>query len=262
VTKEGDDFIQARRTFNILVSQYAQSMFFVSRYVGGLKTSRSHKGDKEGRPPVAMVDAKLQREALGMLEEKIFSDKPFQFSPELYNHFGWSNWSHWGVNPTNRKDFGIHDFVLQWQKRVLDQLFSSVTLKRMHDAELRAGADADVLTTAELIQRLTKAVFSEVDSVKEGDYTTRKPAISSLRRNLQRTYLQELSKLAMGQTQAPQDCETIAWAELADLNGRMKTLLDNKSIAPKLDAYSRAHLQESSARIQKVLDARLTLTSP
>jgi hypothetical protein len=30
----------------------------------------------------------------------------------------------------------------------------------------------------------------------------------------------------------------------------------------KLDAYSRAHLQESSGRIQKVLDARLTVAAP
>ena len=51
-TKEGDDYTQARRVFNVLVSQYGQSMFFVSRYVGGLQTSRSHKGDKDGKPPV------------------------------------------------------------------------------------------------------------------------------------------------------------------------------------------------------------------
>ena len=66
---------------------------------------------------------------------------------------------HWGVRPTVRKDFGIHDFVLQWQDRILQQLLSGVTLERMHDAELRAASDADVLTTAELISRLTKAIF-------------------------------------------------------------------------------------------------------
>ena len=262
VTKEGDDYVQARRTFNILVAQYGQSMFFVSRYVGGLKTSRSHKGDKDGKPPVTTVDAKTQREALAMLEENIFSDKPFQFPPELYNQFGWSNWSHWGVNQTTRKDFGIHDFVLQWQDRILDQLLSSVTLKRIHDAELRAAPESDVLTTAELLQRLTKTIFSEVETIKEGEYTTRKPAISSLRRNLQRSYLKDLSTLAMGQSPAPQDCQTIAWAELSNLHQRMKSLLDNQPVATKLDPYSRAHLQESAARIQKVLDARLTLASP
>ena len=261
-TKEGDDYTQARRAFNIVVSQYGQAMFFTSRYVGGLKTSRSHKGDKDGKAPIELVDVKLQRDALGMLENDIFSDKNFQFSPELLTKLGWSNWSHWGTQEPRRKDFGLHDFVLQWQERVLAQLLSSVTLTRMHDAELKAAADADVLTTAELIQRLTKAIFSEVETTKEGDYSLRKPAISSLRRNLQRSYLKQISQMALGQSSAPQDCQTIAWAELSDLNARMTSLLKNEAVSTKLDAYSRAHLQESQARIQKVLEARLSLNSP
>jgi hypothetical protein len=262
VTKDGEDYTQARRVFNVLLAQQGQGMYFVSRYVGGLKTSRSHKGDKDARPPITLVDVQLQRDALGMLEENVFNDQPFQFPPELYNQLGWSNWSHWGTSNSVRKDFGIHDFVLQWQQRILAQLLSSVTLKRMHDAELRVSADADALTTAELIQRLTKAIYSEVESTKEGDYTLRKPAISSLRRNLQRSYLEDLSSLALGSTGAPQDCQTIAYAELANLQQRIKSLLDNQPVASKLDAYSRAHLQETSARITKALEAKFDLPTP
>ena len=261
-TKEGDDYTQARRTFNILIAQYGQSMYFVSRYVGGLKTSRSHKGDKDAKPPVALIDPAQQREALAILEENIFNDKPFQFPPELYNQFGWSNWDHWGTNPTSRKDFGIHDFVLQWQDRILEQLLSSVTLKRMHDAELRANPDTDVLTTAELLSRLTKAVYVEIDTMKEGDYSTRKPAISSMRRNLQRSYLKQLSRLALGQTGAPQDCQTVAYGELMNVKQKIDTLLQNGPMSGKLDPYSKAHLTESAARITKVLEAKVELPTP
>jgi hypothetical protein len=262
LTKEGDDYTQARRAFNVLVAQYGQSSFFVSRYVGGLQTSRSHKGDKDAKPPVTLIDAKLQREALKTLEENIFSDKNFQFPPELLNQLGWSNWNHWGIRETPRKDFGIHDFVLMWQERILAQLLSSVTLKRMHDAELKAPPEADVMTTAELLQRLTKAIFSEVETTKEGEYTNRKPAISSMRRNLQRSYLEELTRLALGSSAAPEDCQTVAYAELSNLGQRIKALLDNQPVASKLDTYTRAHLQESSARIAKVLDARFELPAP
>jgi len=262
-TKEGDDYTQARRAFNVLVSQYAQSMFFVSRYVGGLQTSRTHKGDKDAKPPVTLIDVKKQRDALALLEENIFSDQNFKFSPELLNQLGWTNWDHWGQRRvTTRKDFPVHDFILQWQTRILSQLLSSVTLQRMHDAELKAPPETDVVTTAELLQRLTKAVFSEVESTKEGEYTNRKPAISSIRRNLQRTYLEELSKLALGSTAAPDDCQTVAYAELANLQQRIKSLLDNTPVSGKLDVYSRAHLQETSARIAKVLDARFQLPLP
>lgn len=261
-TKEGDDYTQARRTFNIVVAQAGQGMFFAARQVGGLKTSRSHKGDKDAKPPIQLVDAKLQREVLDLLDKNLFSDKPFAFPPEIYNQLGWSNWSHWGVSPSTRKDFGVHDFVLMWQERALSQLLSSITLERMHDAELKAAPDADVLTTAELLDRLTKSIFSDVDGLKEGEYSNRKPAIGSLRRNLQRSYLKTLSQMAMGNTGAPQDCQTVAYLQLGDLQAKIKKVLENGEMTGKLDTYSRAHLQESSARIQKVLDARLSLNSP
>ena len=261
-TKEGDDYTQARRTFNVVVAQAGQAMFFASRQVGGLKTSRSHKGDKDGKPPIVAVDAKLQREVLDMLDKSLFSDKPFAFPPEIYNQLGWTNWSHWGVNSPTRKDFGVHDFILMWQERILAQLLSSVTLERMHDAELKSSPDADVVTTAELLDRLTKSIFSDVEGLKEGEYSNRKPAIGSLRRNLQRSYLKSLSQLAMGNAGAPHDCQTVAALELAELQEKIKKVLDNAAMTGKLDTYSKAHLQETSAKIQKVLDARLTLATP
>ena len=56
MTKEGDDYTQARRAFGILLGQHGNAMFFVSRYVGGIQTSRSHKGDKDAKPPMRLVD--------------------------------------------------------------------------------------------------------------------------------------------------------------------------------------------------------------
>ncbi len=259
MTKEGDDYTQARRAFNVLLSQHGQSMFFVARYVGGLYTSRSHKGDKDAKPPVTVVDPKLQRDAMAMLEEQVLSEKPYQFSPEMYSYLASSNWMHWGSSTTTRKDFPIHSYVLMWQERVLAQLLSSSTLERLYDAELKVPPDQDTFTTAELIERLTKAVFSEVETLKDGKYTNRQPAISSLRRNLQRSYMKTLSSLAMSRNTAPQDCQTIAYAELSSLKNRIDKLLDSKI---KLDSYTQAHLQETTSRIEKVLDARLTLSSP
>ena len=60
----------------------------------------------------------------------------------------------------------------------------------------------------------------------------------------------------MGQTTAPEDCETVAFVELKDLKGRIDTILAGDF---KLDAYSQAHLEESSAKIQKVLDATMVV---
>ena len=50
--------------------------------------------------------------------------------------------------------------------------------------------------------------------------------------------------------------------ELGSSRYSLRSLLDNQPVASKLDTYSRAHLQESSARIAKVLDARFQLPTP
>lgn len=259
MVKDGDDYTQARRALGVLLSQQGQSMMFAARQIGGLQTSRSHKGDKDAKPPFAAIDPKLQRDALALLEQSVLSDKPFQFPPDLLNRLAISNWNHWGVTAPSRKDYSVHDVVLQWQDMVLGQLLSGTTLNRLHDAELRVAADQDALTTAELIERITKAVYAEVDTVKEGDFSNRKPAISSLRRNLQRSYLRRLSNLALGKTNAPDDCQTVAYAELGSLGARIDQMLKSNV---KLDSYSRAHLQETTSRIQKVLDARITVAGP
>jgi hypothetical protein len=224
--------------------------------------------------PFVVVDPQKQRDALELLEKQVFSDKPFHFPPELYNHLVATRWDHWGVDVPLRTDYPVHEVILMWQQNVLDQLLSPFTLQRLHDSELKVPEDKDAFTTAELINRLTKVIFSEVDTLQGGEYTNRKPAISSLRRNLQREYLSRLSKLAMGVSRlyvvgsgsrslnninAPSDCETVAYAELKGLQDRMNKLLASNV---KLDDYTRAHLTESSARIGKVLEAKLDLIEP
>jgi hypothetical protein len=254
MTKEGEGYQRARRAFGVLLARHGEVMFAASRYVGGLYASRSHKGDKDAPKPLELVPVERQREALALLEEQVFSDKPFSFPPDLYNQLAASQWDHWGTEIVERSDYPVHGIILMWQERIVSRLLSPLTLTRLHDSELKAIADADALTAAELIERLTKAVYSEVDTVKEGEFTNRKPAISSLRRNLQRSYLRRMSQLALGQTTAPEDCETIAFAELARLKSRIDSMLTGEA---KLDSYSRAHLEETSARIMKVLDARM-----
>jgi hypothetical protein len=221
--------------------------------------SRAHKGDPYAPAPFVVVEPARQREALVLVEEQVFSDKPFQFPPELYSHLASSRWSHWGSDIPLRTDFPVHEVISMWQDRILQQLLSPLTLERLHDTELQLPADQDALTTPELLASLSKSIFTELGSMPAGEYTNRKPAISSLRRNLQRAYLKRLSELAMGRSGAPQDCQTVAFSELSALEGKINELLKNNS---KLDAYSKAHLEESASRIHRVLDARFNLTAP
>jgi len=259
MTDQGDGYQRARRAFGVLLGTHGRSMYIASRYVGGLYTSRSHRGDEGADPPFRVVDAKQQREALSMLEDQVFNDEPFDFPPELYNHLAASNWRHWGATMLSRSDYPVHDVIAMWQDRILSQLLSSTTLSRLYDSELKVPADEDAFTAAELIQRLTKAIFAEVDKLDKGKFNNRKPAISSLRRNLQRLYMKRLAQIAMGHTGAPEDCQSVAYAELSAVESRIQEALDGKA---QLDAYTSAHLEETASRIRKVIDARLTLSRP
>jgi hypothetical protein len=259
MVKDGEGFQQARRTFGVLLAQYGRAVFFAARNVGGVYVSRSHKGDKDAPPPFKVVEPQKQRDALALLEEKVFSDKPFQFPPDLLNHLAATRWTHWGNRPPLRTDYPVHETIAMWQERVLMQLLSPLTLERIYDSELKVPADQDAFTTAELIRRLTAAIFSEAEKMDAGEYTERKPAVSSLRRNLQRIYLQRLSQIAMGNSSAPPDVQSVSFAELKSLKEKIdKQLASNV----QFDTYTKAHLQEASNRIGKVLEARLTLARP
>ena len=257
MSEDGEDFSQTRQAFNALLSDYGQAMHFVSRFVGGVEVSRSHKGDPEAGEPLQVIDAERQREALEVLKNRIFSDRPFQLPAEIYNQLAATHWRHWGLETTSRPDYPIHDVILMWQSRILDQLLSSLTLSRLHDAELKVPADEDAITVAELLDRIVKIAFSELDELgqADADYTNRKPAISSLRRNLQRSTMRRIASLALGRTSAPEDCQTVAFMQLKKLQRRISAVVANNQ---HLDDYSRAHLEETAWRLQKVLESSVT----
>ena len=259
VTGEGEGYQRARRAFNVLLSEYGRVMFFTARFIGGVYVHRDHKGDPGARPPYVIVKRRKQREAMMLLEREVFGQDSYQFPAELYNHLGHSNWYHWGTKFPTRVDYPVHETILLWQDRMLAQLLSSLTLSRLIDSELKVPEDQEAFTAAELLERLTGAIFSETEDLTGDKYTNREPAVNSLRRSLQRRYLRRLADLAMGNTSAPEDCRSVAYSELEALEARIRQVLAGKA---QLDTYSRAHLNEAARRIRKVLDARLQLSSP
>jgi hypothetical protein len=251
---------RVRQAFGVLLSSHGQAMHTAARLIGGVATSRSHKGDANAKPPFVVVPPAKQREALELLEKQMFAAQPFTFPPELYNQLMATRWSHWGSESADREDYPVHEVILMWQDRVLGRLLDPLTLERIRDGELKVPPEQDAFTTAELLDRLTKSIMGEVEATGPGDYSNRKPAIASLRRGLQRAYVSRLSGLVLGQSGGSPDAQAIAALQLRDLDARIDALLAKNDL--KLDDYSRAHLAELSARIEKVLDARVALPRP
>lgn len=253
MVEEGEGYEKARQAFGVLLSRHAKALFMASRFVGGVYVHRAHKGDENAPEPYTAVDAAKQRDALKLVSEQLFRAEPFDFPAELYGKLAPSHWSHWGTDDVYRSDYPLHETILMWQERILDKLMSSLTLTRVHDTELKLPADADAFTTVELLTTLTDSIFAELSGELDAEPSLRKPAIGSLRRNLQRAYLYRLSQLALG-TAAPADCQTVAYSELSRLKEQIDGYLEKSD--GKLDRYSQAHLAETSSRIEKVMDAR------
>ena len=102
-------------------------------------------------------------------------------------------------------------------------------------------------------------IFSELGNIRKSDYSNREPAISSTRRNLQRYYMRQMANLAMGKTLAPDEAQTVAHFELKQLEKSIGKVLAGDV---KLDTYTRAHLEETSSRIAKVIESRVMQFGP
>ena len=252
----GEGYQHVRRAFRTLMAEHARVMGFVARYIGGSYEYRDHKGDPNGRPPFVVVEAKKQRDALALLDREVFGPEAYQIPTKLYNYLAPSHWTHWGQHSEGRPDVAIHELVLQWQDQVLSHILAPITLSRLLDSEMKVPADQDCFQAAELLQGLTSAIFRETEKLQKGRFTNRTPAISSLRRSLQQNYFQRLADLALGEADAPSDCQTVARAELEALETRLKQVLAGKA---ELDTYTHAHLSDLTARIRKVLDAAMEL---
>jgi hypothetical protein len=143
---------------------------------------------------------------------------------------------------------------------VLGRLLDPLVLARVRDNELKVAADEDAFTLAELFEKLSKSVMSEVTAIGPGDYTDRKPAIPSLRRGLQRALIIRLAGIAMAGGASNPDAQALAADQMRSLSTGIETLLAKEDV--KLDTSSRAHLADLRDRMTKVLDARLNMARP
>ncbi len=256
---EGDGYQDARRAFNVLLSHRNNVLGIAARQIGGVSMHRDHRGDPNARPTFVIADVARQRDALALIEQEVLAPGAYEFPPEFYSRLAPNFWMHWGEPARERLDYPLHGVILAWQDRLLGQVLAAETLERIRDNESKLPPDQDAFTVAELVERLSKAVFQEADKLQEGQFTNRKPAITSLRRGLQTKYLDDLADLALGRVRVSTDSRTVALAELESLAGRLEAVLSGKA---QLDGYTRAHLKQCVWRIRKVQEAQVPLGNP
>ncbi|MFT3882080.1 MAG: zinc-dependent metalloprotease [Gemmatales bacterium] len=269
IVDSGEGYQRNRIAFNMLLSQYGNGAYLVSRYVGGEHAYRDHRDDPKGHDPLVPVAAAKQREAMKFLQEKVFDDKTFQFPPELLRKFGVERWMHWGTDPVST-DFPLYDRVLSIQKMAMNQLLSPKVLQRVQMNALKADKGEKPVTIAEVFRCVTDGVWS--DMLKNGD--KKDVVYTSFRRNLQREHIKKLGNMVLGERigiggglaallellsggggTVPPDAQSLARHHLRELN----KMIDNslKAMPTGSDEIQIAHLEECKEKIAKLLAASL-----
>jgi len=253
--KDGEGYQRATQMYGLLFREYWRAAGFAARFPGGVHVSREHKGDAGKNAPFQPVDPKDQREAMALISEFAFA-APKIDGPKL-NYLSVSRWYHWGMNQATRLDKPVHDEVLSAQSAILRQIMNSTTLRRILDNEFKAPSDQDPYTLAEHLKLTVDGIFSEFKPAEmAGEFTAKKPMVSSFRRNLQREAIRTLASLVT-QPGAPEDARTLARMHLQSLNDQIKALLEAKDL--KLDDYTRAHLLDCQSKITQALEAKVSL---
>ncbi len=245
-----DSYSQVRDQFDSLYFYYLRQVKNVILYVGGQSFNRIRPGDDLRQLPFEPIPVEKQRQALQMIQEYVFDENAFQFSPELLNKLAPDRWSHWGTRTLIFPlDYPIGDRIIYLQQIVLGSLLSPPRLMRLRDLELKT-TEGESLSIAELFDTLKQGIWTEVLADKK-----QLTEISSTRRSLQRQHLDLLAAMVLRKAEVPEDARTLAWYNLRQLDEALgKTL---KKRQDDLDLATLAHLQETRARIGQILTAQL-----
>jgi hypothetical protein len=274
VVESGENYQRTRLAFALLMRQYGDGAYLVSRYVGGEHVHRDHKGDPNGRDPFVPVPAGKQREALKFLQENVLTDKPFHFPPQLLRRLAADRWTHWGneMSMLGGVDYPVYQEVLSIQRIALEGLLDPETLTRLQDNALKYDKEDNPVTVAEVFRALTDSVWADLAVAQN------KGNGSGLviRRNLQREHLKDLTNLVLGERQSgggfslflllrgpstvPPDARGVARMHMRDIQKRIEAALKEKG--QTLDDTNRAHLEECQERVAKVLSASMQVNEP
>jgi hypothetical protein len=257
---DGESWSKARRGYTLTLSMQVKSVSMMANWIGGSFVNRDRKGDPNARTPIEVVPTAQQREALNFVIENTFFDEAFGLTPDLINHMTVDQW-------TDERRFGrddeptwpVHDRIMGIQASTLTQLMNPTVLRRVYDNEFRIPADQEALTLPELMNTVKAAIWKELESTIEKESNDRKPLVSSMRRNLQTEHLERLFDLAnqhASSTAAFKPIANLATMQLNDLSATVENALKANG---KLDAYTRAHLQDAQARIKKWREAQVVV---
>ena len=237
-----------KRSVTFALRDVARAANVLARQIGGVRTVRDAPGT--GRDPLTPVPITEQREALDLITGSLLAADSLRVSPALQRKLG-ADFSERSEALRNGEGSAQTDYspsvqVLGMQRSLLATMMSDTIATRLLESSEKAPAGAGrALRMSELYERLTKAVWSELDG--RGD-------IAPLRREVQRDHVNRIAAVLIRPGSASR----------ADTRGvvrmQARTLLERLRAASQRNGTSdetRAHLLDSADTLEQALSARL-----
>jgi len=246
--RNDEPYYEERQTFTSMLVTYERAALLAARYIGGIYTSRDHRGQYGGAPPFAPVPRETSRRAFELLSDNLFSSRALRFSPQLLADLGPNNYLHRGAEDVERPDYPIAEVVAELQDEVMFGLFSPEVMSRLADEPYKAKPGAQTMRLEDLFEWMQAAVW---DDLRPG--TT---SIDPTHRALQRRYTTLLVAFALAPSFIvesagyPSDAVPLARYELRRLAARIDVALHS----PQLDIATRAHLEDLQSRVRHALE--------
>lgn len=228
----GKDYEDLEELYGQVLGQWNRYNGHVKSNIGGLY--ETHKTYDQSGAVYEFVPKNTQKEAMTWMLKETFSTPTWMLNEDVLGRI---------------QGDGTVENIRGLQARALSQILSVDRLGRLIDAEAKLGTKT--YTLSEMMTDLRSGLWSELRAGQ---------TIDTYRRNLQRTYLDELDDL-MNKEQSQgrnaevdlelSDIRPTVRAELTTLRGQVRSAISRTS-----DKMSKYHLEDCLERIDSILDPK------
>jgi len=227
-TRPGEPWTELEEVYNRMVSQWRTEMNHVAQLVGGFDSQQRHIGQEGVR--FTPVPRNKQEEAVQFLLDNAFQTPLFMIRPEILRR----------IQVT-----GVVEQIRTTQNGIVGSLLQEARLMRLVEHAALDGAMA--YKPIEFLTKVRLGVWAELD--RPGS------TIDIYRRNLQRSYLDNVDNRLNGNTEPNDEVRSLLKGELRALDGQLERALPAAS-----DEVTKRHLQDSRDQIATILDPRAMRT--
>jgi hypothetical protein len=275
LVRDGESWARLRPAFLTVLQQYGDAAYVATRYIGGRHIARDARGESS-RDPVSPVSGEEQRTALKFIADNILIDQPIPIRPELLRRVSSEHWMHWGSSAgvsSSQVAVPYFDYIEAIQNIAISEMFGDGSrFDMIENNEALVDADGEPLKMAEVFRTFTDAVWSDINKINDSKEDEQSLALSKVRRNMQRVYMQNLVNIVLGPknndswityaffsnqgNSFPADARALARQHLKEIHSLISGVLKKENVT--IDELSRAHLGEISDQLEKTLNASVT----